>query len=173
VSSDRAALQRFAAEHGRVVCKSISHGLVAANGNTYAVHTREVSSDQLAEGESLGGVPLLVQRCVPKGVDIRVTIMGDKAYSVEIVVPLGSPIDWRATREGLSYRLCNLPTEVYDACQSFMRELRLLYGAFDFVRTDDGDWYFLEVNPAGEWAWLDLELGLSMRDKLIDLLYGN
>lgn len=171
VSSDLASLEKFAADHGQVVCKSISNGLVTANGQAYAVHTREVSRAQLSDAGSLGGVPLLLQRCVPKGVDIRVTICGDKAYPVEVITPPGSPIDWRATHGELRYRLCHLPAEVYGACRSFMRELRLLYGAFDFVRTDDGRWYFLEVNPAGEWAWLDVALGLSMRDSLIDLLY--
>jgi len=173
VSSDPAALEQFAAEHGQVVCKSISHGLVSANGTSYAVHTREVSPAQLADAGTLGGIPLLVQRCVPKGMDIRVTIIGDKVYPVEVITPPGSPIDWRATRDGLSYRLCDLPSDVERGCQTFMHELRLLYGAFDFVRTDQGQWFFLEVNPAGEWAWLDLALGLPMRDSLIDLLYGS
>ena len=173
VSSDRGALERFATEQGRVICKSISHGLVTANGKAFAVHTRDVSPVQLADAETLGGVPLLLQRRVPKGMDIRVTIIGDAAYPVEIVTPPDAPIDWRATREGLSYRLCHLPADVENACRSFMCDLRLLYGAFDFVRTDDGRWYFLEVNPAGEWAWLDLALGLSMRDSLIDLLYDS
>lgn len=173
VSTDPEMLQQFAAEHEQVVCKSISHGLVRAQGEAFAVHTHEVSSAELSQAGTLGGVPLLLQRCVPKGVDIRVTIIGDVAYPIEITTPPGAPIDWRATREGLSYRICDLPVDVEKACRSFMCGLRLLYGAFDFIRTNAGEWYFLEVNPAGEWAWLDLALGLSMRDSLIDLLYGS
>jgi hypothetical protein len=53
-----------------------------------------------------------------------------------------------------------------------MSALDLAYGAFDFIRTENADWYFLEVNPAGEWAWLDVALGLPMRDSFVELFYG-
>jgi hypothetical protein len=173
VSSDREALQEFVDRHHNVICKAISHGLIRAQGQAFAVHTRAVTRSEMMETETLGGIPLLLQRRILKGVDIRVTIIGNAVFPVEVITPVDGPVDWRANREGLKYRLCDLPVNVEQACRSFMRELGLLYGACDFIRTDEGEWYFLEINPAGEWAWLDLALGLSMRDSLIDTLYGN
>jgi D-alanine-D-alanine ligase-like ATP-grasp enzyme len=44
-----------------------------------------------------------------------------------------------------------------------MRRLGLTFGALDFVMTADGDLVFLEVNPNGQWLWLDdqLDFGIS------------
>ena len=50
-------------------------------------------------------------------------------------------------------------------------ELGLRYGAFDFIRAPSGDLVFLELNPTGEWAWLEEELGFGLRDAFIELLY--
>lgn len=51
-----------------------------------------------------------------------------------------------------------------------MDELGLVYGALDFVVTPDGQWVFLEVNPGGQFGWLQLYTGLSMTDALADVL---
>ena len=42
-----------------------------------------------------------------------------------------------------------------------MSDLGLHYGRLDLLFTGE-DYYFLEVNPNGEWAWLDFygEIGL-------------
>ena len=137
------------------------------------MHTHRVTQQDLNEAGAMAAVPTLLQQCIPRGTDIRVTIIGDAVFPVEIITPPDAPVDWRATRKGLRYRLCAIPAETERNCRSLLAALGLVYGAFDFIRTDSGDWYFLEVNPAGEWAWLDIELGLPMRDALIDLLYGN
>lgn len=173
VSGDQATLADFAEREGRVICKPISQGLVSSGDHAYAVHTHEVTPREICETPTPGGIPTLLQQCIPKGTDVRVTVIGEAAFAVDIITAPGAAIDWRATRDGLRYRLCDLPAEVHNACRSLMKALGITYGAFDFVRTEKSEWFFLEVNPAGEWAWLDVELGLSMRDKLIDLLYDN
>ena len=173
VSRDRCELARFVADHREVICKPISQGFIRSGDTSYAVHTHRITEREILEAATVGTVPTLLQQCIPRGTDVRVTLIGDAVFPVEILVPADAPVDWRATREGLRYRMCTLPPETERACRSLMRALGLLYGAFDFIRTDRAEWFFLEVNPAGEWAWLDVELGLSMRDKLIDVLYGN
>jgi D-alanine-D-alanine ligase-like ATP-grasp enzyme len=44
-----------------------------------------------------------------------------------------------------------------------MSRLSLTYGAIDLILTPDGRYLFLEVNPNGQWLWLDdmLSLGIS------------
>jgi glutathione synthase/RimK-type ligase-like ATP-grasp enzyme len=173
ISSDRAELSRFVTEEGRVICKPISQGLVSSDEGLFAIHTHEIRSEELQPTSMMEVTPTLLQRLIPKGTDIRLTIIGEAIFPVEVITPAGAPIDWRATRQGLAYRSCNLPVQVEQACRSFMAALNIVFGAFDFVRTDDGQWFFLEVNPAGEWAWLEVELNLPMRDALIDLLYDH
>ncbi len=38
----------------------------------------------------------------------------------------------------------------------FMKNLKLSYGRLDFLQDATGELHFLEVNPNGQFAWLDL-----------------
>lgn len=51
-----------------------------------------------------------------------------------------------------------------------MTHFKMVYSAIDLIETPDGDFVFLEINPVGEWAWLELELGMNISEKLIDEL---
>ena len=44
-----------------------------------------------------------------------------------------------------------------------MDRLELNFAAIDLIETPDGEHVFLEVNPNGQWLWLDdmLKLGIS------------
>ncbi len=53
-----------------------------------------------------------------------------------------------------------------------MRRLDLRYGAFDFAVTPASEAYFLEVNPGGQWAWLERATGAPMTHALARALSG-
>lgn len=168
ISSDPNELLAFAKQHGRIICKPISQGLVATQSQWFAVRTWEVMQNDLAEMPSCR-FPTLLQKLVPKGLDIRLTIIGDRAFPVAIETPPGADIDWRSCPNDLIYRPYTLPETVIDNCKKLLAALGLVYGALDFVESSEGELFFLEVNPAGEWAWLELQLDLPLRDAFIDL----
>ena len=43
-------------------------------------------------------------------------------------------------------------------------------GAFDFIVTPEDKWVFLEVNPNGQWLWLEQSLNLDISKKILDNL---
>ena len=49
---------------------------------------------------------------------------------------------------------CELSPEDDRAIKGFMDETGYRFGRFDFIRKD-GELWFLELNPNGQWAWLD------------------
>lgn len=49
---------------------------------------------------------------------------------------------------------CELSPDEESAICGFMRETGYRFGRFDFIRKD-GELWFLELNPNGQWAWLD------------------
>jgi glutathione synthase/RimK-type ligase-like ATP-grasp enzyme len=53
-----------------------------------------------------------------------------------------------------------------------MDSLRLTFGVIDMIQTPGGEYVFLEVNPSGQWLWLDdiLECGIS--DAVAEWLAG-
>ena len=51
-----------------------------------------------------------------------------------------------------------------------MTSLRLAYGAIDLRRTPEGDYVFLEINPAGQWIFVEEKTGQPMTDAMAKLL---
>jgi glutathione synthase/RimK-type ligase-like ATP-grasp enzyme len=51
-----------------------------------------------------------------------------------------------------------------------MVNLRLNFGAFDFILTPSGEYVFLEVNPVGEWGMLERDLDLPISTAIADFL---
>jgi glutathione synthase/RimK-type ligase-like ATP-grasp enzyme len=49
----------------------------------------------------------------------------------------------------------DLPKKISEQCITLVRRLGLLYGAIDFVHDPQGRIWFLEINPNGQWAFVD------------------
>ena len=47
------------------------------------------------------------------------------------------------------------PKSVKTKAIQIMTELNLTHGVFDFIVTEDEDWYFDALNPIGEYEWTE------------------
>jgi len=174
ISNNPNMLRDFAARHdGAIVCKPIYHGLVRQGSERYSVFTHEINPHDLDDDSQLIACPTLLQKKITKGTDIRATFIGKEVFPVEIFSLDSAPLDWRRPGQRIEYRPTELPAAVEQGCRVLLERLRLPYGAFDFVRTPEGEMFFLEVNPTGEWAWLERTLGLPMRDAFVKLFFDD
>ena len=109
---------------------------------------------------------------VKPGVDIRITFVGDDCFPVSIAVAgSDAPLDWRAASDDqLEYRSIDPPEEVLLGCREMNRRAGLEYAAYDFVEAADGTYWFLEVNPSGQWGWIEQALGLPISDRIAERL---
>lgn len=171
VSNDSGVLYEFASSHKTgVVCKPIFRGLHSSGRETRSAYTRRVEPAEFEDTKTDRVFPTLLQRLIPKGKDLRITVVGQRLYGVEIVTD-DRHLDWRLPHVNAQYCQIIVQPDIATACQSLLERLGLTCGAFDFAVSPKGNWFFLEVNPVGEWAWLDIELDLGIRDALIDFLY--
>ena len=115
--------------------------------------------------------PVLLQEQIPKRTDVRATFIGSTCFVADIESD-PSVVDWRNPAASAKYFASTLSDEIEQMCRTMLEELGLHYGAFDFVRTPDDELVFLEINPTGEWAWLEDRLGFQMRDAFIKLFFG-
>ena len=70
----------------------------------------------------------------------------------------------------MSYDVLDPPADVLAGVRQFMDRMGLVYGALDFVIGPDGTWTFLEVNPGGQFGWLQMHTRLPMTETLAGLL---
>jgi D-alanine-D-alanine ligase-like ATP-grasp enzyme len=70
------------------------------------------------------------------------------------------------------WRPYELPLEVEQKIQRLMDYFCLNYGAIDIILTPDGKHVFIELNPCGEFFWLEHTPGLPISGAIADLLLG-
>jgi len=171
VSRDATVLRKFAEENSTgTICKPIFHGMFADESACYSVYTRRVTPDSFG-ANSTTSCPVLLQEEVPRKADVRATFIGPNCFVADITSD-SDIIDWRDPSVAVHYAESSIGNDVQAKCRAMLSKLGLLYGAFDFLRTPDGDLVFLEINPTGEWAWLEDRLGFPMRHAFIELFFG-
>ncbi len=171
VSRDPLELRKFAEENkSGTICKPIFHGMFFDETSSYSVYTRRVTPESI-DAESVRSCPALFQEEIPRIADVRATFIGSQCFVADIKGD-SSLVDWRDPDVPVRYSESGLSADVQMMCQSMLVKLGLKYGAFDFVRTPDDELVFLEINPTGEWAWLEDRLGFPMRDAFIQLFFG-
>jgi len=118
----------------------------------------------------LRSAPLILQEGLREKLDLRVTVVGDAAWPASVTVH-GEPIvgDWRLARSDAQFTCADLPPTIAERCVSLVRRLGLEFGAIDLALSQ-GRCYFLEINPTGEWAWLEAALGFRIADTVARLL---
>jgi hypothetical protein len=115
-----------------------------------------------------------LQSAIEKASDLTVCFVNGKVFAYELVATPGVT-DWRAqldkpeTRE---WKQVGLRPETIERIRNFMEDCRLQFGRLDFVQTRNGQLFFLEVNPNGQWAWLDLQDSTGLITAMISAIEG-
>jgi hypothetical protein len=102
------------------------------------------------------------------GTPIRVTVIGEQVFAVA-VKGVTYDVDWRPQQTEADLLPVPVPAQVRSAIHTLMGCWGLVYGAFDFIATDEG-WVFLEVNPAGAYGFVEEATGLPLTETIADTL---
>ncbi|QDU66475.1 MvdC/MvdD family ATP grasp protein [Engelhardtia mirabilis] len=178
VSNDADALREFwDACDGKVVAKmQSSFAIYDDDGNENVVFTNTLSQADIDDPQGLELCPMTFQEKLEKRLELRVTVVGDRVFSaaVDSARMEGAEVDWRRKGAQLigAWKEHQLPADVERGCLDLMDRLQLNYGAIDIVATPQGRHVFLEVNPSGEFFWLEREPGLPIAAALADVLTG-
>jgi D-alanine-D-alanine ligase-like ATP-grasp enzyme len=111
---------------------------------------------------------------VPKAFEVRVTMIGDRCFGLRIdsQVDERTRFDWRKHQDPatIPYMAWDIPDSVRKMCAEMLTRLGLVYGAFDFIVVPDGTYTFLEINPHGQWVWVEEFSGQPLAEAFVDLL---
>jgi glutathione synthase/RimK-type ligase-like ATP-grasp enzyme len=175
VTNDAEQVRAFAASHGRaIVCKALYEGWVPSPAGDRVFWTTRLDVAVADEFGELGREPNLFQGLVDKSYDVRVTVIGGEAFAVGIdsqSSDAATAVDWRrGDADELDHWVEELPAALSDRCVAMVADYGLAFGAIDLARAADGRWVFFELNPNGQWAWLEQRTGPPLRSRLADLL---
>lgn len=151
-----------------VVAKPVESAWVSEGASFW---TRQV--DDATWLDRIGPEPYMLQQFIDKSEDVRVIVIGDEVFAVAIesqITPATS-VDFRAGRvNDLPHRITTLPAAISDAVRDLTRSLSLRFAAIDLVADAEGQYWFLELNPNGQWAWLEHRTQVPISQALVAAL---
>ncbi|MDD2466750.1 MAG: hypothetical protein PHI97_22355 [Desulfobulbus sp.] len=160
--------------NGRAIAKALYSPLIEEPNQDFFIFANEISSNNIENIDTIEQIklsPCIIQEPILPKIDYRVTVIGDAVIAAKIITNDESIIecDWRTQKDGLGFYPCKLPASIESLCRSYVKESGLSFGAIDLVE-QDGKFIFLEINPNGEWGWLQKPYGFPIAETLVDLM---
>jgi ATP-grasp ribosomal peptide maturase len=165
VTNDPGEARRFVRDHGQVICKTLRWTPYQRDGVGLTSWAEPVQAEEL--DDTIRVTPHLFQARVDKVADLRVLIVGRRVFAVRIDSDL---LDWRRDYSALTYSVVDLPDRLEKSLFAYLDHFGLSSGSFDLAVDHAGELHWLELNPNGQWGWLEERTGLDMAAAFADLL---
>lgn len=172
ISTNKDELLRFCQAYDRCIIKPVRDGLIRRDEKSTLIYTNNIDPVTIQSAE-IYSCPTLIQERVLKDKDVRITWLDGKykALSLTRTEDAEQILDIRKDNMAkVSYELINLPDEVVEKLKRIISHYELRFAAIDMAIDIHGKWYFFEVNPNGQWAWMEIEGHMSFSDMLIHSL---
>ncbi len=169
-----AAVSFYEQQEKDIVYKPIRRGRIRRGDNKGVIFTNPVDQEMAEQLDLVQYAPSLLQKYVHKQIELRVTVIGEKVFAVSLdsqKMPTAVH-DWRrALNDGLSHEPYLLPTEIENKCKLLVKKMGLEFGAIDLIMTPNNQFVFLEINPNGQWAWIQqICPEIPLRETLAEIL---
>lgn len=156
VASDPESAALFLSQYRKAIYKSF-WGTPDFWQPTRMVDEKVLSSIMLAVN-----CPVIFQEYVEGNWDYRITVIDGELFGVRF--------DLRQSRYACDVRIdtripcevCEVPEEIGAKLREFCRRASLRYAAIDMRQRTDGQFTFFEVNPAGQFMYLDILAGTDI-----------
>lgn len=176
LSNDPMEVQDFFVRNaGNVVYKTIKRPAFIFGDQMVGFYTSPVSAEDVSQSKSIRIAPVFLQETIKKKLELRVTVVGQHvvAASIDSQSAKEGLVDWRrlSTEVG-QWSPFTLDSVTEKKCLELTRELGLRFGAIDLAITPQDEIVFFEINPNGQWAWLEIGSGIPISKFFIELFYG-
>ncbi|MBI4993557.1 hypothetical protein HZC33_01175 [Candidatus Wolfebacteria bacterium] len=164
----------FKTYNGKIVFKAFYHEFLNYGDRAFNIPTTLITEKHLEKLELVKKMPCLFQEFIDKKYELRITVVGQKIFPVKIYSQENSQttVDWRNPEfiNKLRYEVVSIPEALVKTCLTMLNELELSFGAFDFVVDKIGEIFFLEINPNGQWYWMESQTNVPISDAIVDIL---
>ena len=169
------AIEFFDLCNGNVVYKTFTPCFREdAAGRALGIYTTRVSGEDIrSRASQIRLAPCIFQEHVPKLMELRVTVIGQSILTAQIDSQKSTRAreDWRRYDCNRAlYKPYKLPDEIENKIRELMRQLNLVFGCIDLIVTPSEDFVFLEINPNGQWYWVEMLTGMPILESFTNLL---
>lgn len=174
ISNSPESVQAFSREKGGLLVKTLGQTKLD-EADEFFLYSERFSCEELEKSATaIQACPLFAQHYVEKRYEYRVMVIGTEVLACRIASQ-ASPMtktDWRHYDfENVEHVRAELPSIVRKRLLQFMEEIGLTYGAIDLIETPEGNYVFLEVNPSGQWGWIEHYADLGIPQAVAEMLW--
>ena len=151
----------------------ISYATATEPSKAARVLTNRVAESHLREPSSFIPTPGIFQPYIPKQLELRIVVIGRRLFTCAIHSQHSerSRNDWRRyDLDHTPHTPYDLPDELAQKILRLMERMNLVFGSIDMILTPDGEYIFLEVNPNGQFDWIQHLTGLPLYEHLAQML---
>ncbi len=118
--------------------------------------------------------PIFLQEYIEKQYEIRLFIVGDQFFPMAIFSQNDeqTKVDFRNYNKKKPNRCVpvTIPEPIEKRVREFMQRIDLNTGSVDLIRTPEGGYYFLEVNPMGQFHWVSQNCNYQIERAIAKIL---
>ncbi len=145
-----------------VITKAIEDNIGTEHNNRLIVQrVQRVNYENVEESF----FPSLFQYEIDKKYELRVFYLDGKCYTI-CFSSVSNNIDMRDNYSISEYEPYKLPNAIEEKIMKFMNKMKLVSGSLDFIKSTDENYYFLEVNPNGQYDWVSRFGGYNLHQKI-------
>lgn len=173
ITSDPGEVRKFYADHQK---KIVSKIVIPAPILDHVIYTNPVTEEQMKVIDSVRMCPSIFQEEVSKSYELRITVVGDKLFTAKIDSQFDEETmtDWRKkpilNDHAVSFSSYELPDDITQKIFQFMEKMSLRFGCIDMIVTPDGKYVFLEINPNGQWYFVQLKTKMDIASAIVNLV---
>lgn len=180
ISQDQDTVLDFWRKHrGRVIAKPLAAGYIERPDfhEDTVIYTHSVSETDLANVDLLSRCPTLFQEKIEKKCDVRVVVLDTQIIAARLTAKESDG------HQRLDIRRRNMSDVIYDVVKfsesetaaicNLVKSYGLRFAALDFAITEKGELVFFEINPNGQWAWLDLAANTNIAGLFVNAFSKN
>lgn len=171
ITNDFIELEKFIQScNSNIIIKPLSMGRIESPVDVKLIYTNKVRKEHIENIQKFTLTPAIFQEYIEKEFEVRVTVIANKVISAVVKSQENedTKVDWR--RKKLKFIPFKLPDRIERKCVKLLEELNISFGAIDLIKTTTNQYFFLEINPNGQWAWLEIESDLKISDEIIKFL---
>lgn len=156
ITNSKSDLLEFKSQQGKIISKALSNGAKTSfNGETIFAYVDIVSQEMIDKVESTFFISYF-QKYIEKEYELRVFFIDGAFYSMAIMSQESAQTSIDFRRYNVEKWNRNIPYELNSTLQNnlkdLMQKLELSTGSIDIIKSTDGKYYFLEVNPIGQFG---------------------
>jgi len=175
ITNSKKELKAFLNRKIRVITKPVSEvDGFKIEDDLFMMYTASINEGFINEMNQEIFFPCLFQELIEKLYEIRTFYLEGQCFSMAIFSQLDqqTKIDFRAYNHKKWNRMIpfKLPVAMEEKIDKLMKQLGLKHGSIDLIKSVNGQYYFLEVNPVGQFGMVSHPCNYYLHEKIAQTL---